>query len=761
MSSILTGQSGRLRGRIIRAAEGPVISILLFALASLLSFFSIFASQWDLLGWFQHLLLFFAYLLCSFFLLRSCRDEVRKNRKNREELAATKKNFSDVFEHSPSLIALQDASGRFVLTNKRFEKYFGLDQKNIIGRSEEDFLRSAEHKDTGFSEHLQGEKKYEETLCINNEKRVLATSRFPLTSCGQGNCGFGYIRTDITDRKELEYQLRLDQKILENTREAIIITDADGLIVDVNRAYTRITGYEPREIVGENPRVCKSGRHDQAFYEAMWKQVLETGKWSGEIWDRRKNGEAYQKWLTINAIYDDTGETINYVGIFTDITKKRKVENQLKNLLFYDPLTNLPNRTLFEELLAQALLNSQFHDEPLVLLCIDLNRFKDINDTLGYNAGDDLLMQVSKRIRSCVRETDTVSRLCGDEFMVLLSEVKLKDCVGHLARRLLHVLQQPFHIAGEEVFIDACIGISVYPEDGRDAESLIKNADTAINFSQKRGQGTYQYFRAQMNENLVHRATVERELRHALEHEEIIHYYQPKYNLSTGEMVGVEALMRWQHPIKGLISPAEFIPVAEESSLILIIGKWGLREACRQVRVWQDQGLGILPVAVNLSSKQFQDKQLLRLVSETLDQHGIAPEALELEITESVLMEDPDEAAQLLKDIRELGVRIAIDDFGTGYSSLAYLKKFPVNTLKIDQAFITDIVRDSNDETIVASVLSMAESLNLKVVAEGVETKGQLELLRKMGCEEVQGYYFSKPLPADGVAELLKGTPPC
>ena len=700
MSSILTGQSDRLRKRLVRAAEGPVLCILLFALASFLSFLSIFSSQWDLLGWFQHLLLFFAYLLCSFFLLRSCRDEVRKNRKTREELEATKKKLADVLEHSSSLL-------------------------NILGRSEEDL-------------------------------QVSATSRFPLTSCAQRNCGFGYMQTDITDQKELEYQLRLDQEILKNTREAVVITDADGSIVDINRAYTQITGYERREIVGENPRVCKSGYHDQAFYEAMWKELLETGKWLGEIWDRRKNGEVYQKWLSINAIYDNTGATINYFGIFTDITQKRKVATQLKNLLFYDPLTNLPNRTFFEELLAQALLNSQFHDEPLVLLCIDLNRFKDINDTLGYKAGDELLIQVSKRIRSCVRETDTVSRLCGDEFMVFLSEMKLKDCVGHLARRLLHVLQQPFHITGEEVFINACIGISLSPEDGRDAESLIKNADTAVNFSQKRGQGTYRYFRAQMNENLVHRATVERELRHALEHEEVIHYYQPKYNLSTGKMVGVEALMRWRHPIKGLISPAEFIPVAEESTLILAIGKWGLWEACRQIKAWQDQGLGILPVAVNLSSKQFQDKQLLRLVRETLDQHGITPETLELEITESVLMEDPNEAAQLLENIRGLGVRIAIDDFGTGYSSLAYLKNFPVNTLKIDQAFITDIVRDSNDETIVASILSMADNLNLKVVAEGVETKGQLELLRKMGCEEVQGYYFSKPLPPEGVTALLE-----
>jgi diguanylate cyclase (GGDEF)-like protein/PAS domain S-box-containing protein len=731
----------------------PANGSFLFALAS---FLSLFSSGWDLLWWFRHLLLFFAYLLCSFFLLSFCRDEVKKLRGNREELETTKKKLADILAHSPALIALKDAGGRFVLTNRRFEKYFGLEQKDIIGRAEEDILDIPPR-----AQHNEAEEEYEETLCINKEKRVLSTSRFPLTDFGQENCGGGYIRTDSTDRKDLEYQLQLDQKILERAEEAIVVTDAYATIIDINKAYTRITGYEPREIIGENPRVCKSGHHDEAFYKAMWKELLETGKWSGEIWDRRKSGEVYQKWLTINTIYNNIGETINYIGIFTDITEKRRVERQLKKLLFYDSLTNLPNRTLFEELLAQAVQNSQFHDEPLVLLCIDLHRFKDINDTLGYKAGDELLIQVSKRIRSCVRETDTVSRLYGDEFMVLLSEIKLKESIGHLARHLLHVLQQPFHLAGEEVFIDACIGISVYPEDGEDAEHLVRNANTAMNYAQKRGKGNYQYFRAHMNGNLQHRVTVERELRHALEREEFILFYQPKCTLSTGRIAGVEALMRWRHPTKGIISPAEFIPVAEEGSLILALGEWGLREACRQVKVWREQGLGVLPMAVNLSSKQFQDKQLLRLVIEALDENKMEPEALELEITESVLMEYPDVAVQLLKDIRGMGVRIAIDDFGTGYSSLAYLKSFPVNTLKIDQAFITDIVRDNNDGAIVGSILSMAKNLNLKVIAEGVETKGQMELLRKMGCEEIQGYYFSKPLPPEGIAELLRKSDLC
>uniref|UniRef100_UPI0040559EBC putative bifunctional diguanylate cyclase/phosphodiesterase n=1 Tax=Candidatus Electrothrix sp. TaxID=2170559 RepID=UPI0040559EBC len=557
-------------------------------------------------------------------------------------------------------------------------------------------------------------------------------------------------------QRELEYQLQLDQIILENTKEAVVITDADASILYINQAYTQITGYEPREIIGENPRVCKSGHHDQAFYESMWNSLLQKGKWSGEILDRRKNGEVYPKSLTIHAVYSKSGEIRNYIGIFTDITEKRKVEKQLKDLLFYDPLTNLPNRTLFEKLLDQSLLNSQFHDKPLGLLCVDLASFTDINNTLGYKAGDDLLIQVSKRIRSGVRETDTVSRSYSDQFMVLLSEVKLKDCPVLLSRRLLRALQQPFHIAGEKIFVDACIGISLYPEDGIDTQSLVKHAHTALNVARKRGPGNYQYFHTQMREDLVHRVTIEREMHHALEHKEFILYYQPKYALATGQMAGVEALMRWQHPQKGIIAPAEFIPIAEESSLIRAIGACGLKQACCQVKIWQDQGMGVVPMAVNLSAKQFQDKGLLPLVLESLEANNLRPEELEIEITESILMENPEDAVRSLREIRKVGVQIAVDDFGTGYSSLAYLKRFPVNTLKIDQAFITDIVRDAHDKAIVSSILAMGQSLNLKVVAEGVETKEQMDLLKAMGCEEVQGYYLSKPLPPEGIAELLK-----
>ncbi|XOF35397.1 MAG: putative bifunctional diguanylate cyclase/phosphodiesterase [Candidatus Electrothrix sp. YB6] len=719
------------------------------------------APQWTALWWCWHILSFFSYLLfCAFFLL-SCRRETHRLLHHRDELKKTRKWLADFMEHSPSLIAVKDIAGRFVLVNRQFEKYFGLNRKDIIGRLEEEILRLGRETeiDTGIDIGTSGiqkeELEYEENIFLRNENRVLATSRFPVAGAGKKIVGIGYIRTDITGQRELEYQLQMDQKILDNAGEAVVVTDAEAVIQHVNRAYTRITGYAPQEIIGENPRVMQSGRHEQTFYVDMWKQLLETGKWSGEIWDRRKNGEIYQKWLTINAIRDHAGKTINYVGIFTDITEKKRVERQLKNLLFYDPLTNLPNRTLFEELLSQALINSQFHNTPLVLLCIDLNKFKNINSTLGYKAGDDLLVQVSKRIRGDVRATDTVSRLCSDEFVVLLAGIKLKEAVGHLARHILHILRQPFHLAGKEIFIDASIGISMYPEDGRNAETLLRNADTAMHFAKKREQGSYQFFHAGMNRNLSQRIALENRLRRALEQREFMLCYQPKYSLATEQVTGVESLIRWRHPEEGIISPAEFIPIAEESSLIVALGEWGLRKACHQMKEWEKEGLRNVPIAVNLSARQFQDDRLFQLIMACLNEFGITPEMLELEITESVLMEYPDDAVMLLRKIHDFGVRIAIDDFGTGYSSLAYLKKFPVNTLKIDRAFIADITYDTNDAAIVESILAMARSLHLKVIAEGVETKEQADFLREKGCDEVQGYYFSRPLAPEQYAELL------
>ena len=742
---------------ILREKAGFNIEGLILASSSLLlassAFFFPFSTPWGATWWLWHILRLLTLLLLFCFFLILCKKDIQILRHNRDELEATRCQLSHLIEYSPSAITLKDLSGRFVLVNKRFEEVFSVDRKDIVGKAAAEVMPYLTRKLREQGEELT---EYEESVTLADGTKTFVTFCMPLDGTKEKESFVGCIQTDITEHRRLEQQLKLDRTIIEQAEEAIVITDFEAIILDINEAYTLITGYERSEVLGKNPRINQSGRHEKPFYEEMWRQLINLGTWSGEIWDRRKNGEIFQKWLTINAIKDHNNRTVNYVGVFTDITEKKNIERKLKNLLFYDPLTKLPNRTLFHERLGQAILNSQNHDASLVLFCIDLDRFKDINDSLGHKVGDELLIQVANRIRSGVRKHDIVARLCGDEFTVILSEIKLRESISHLARRMIHLIQQPFYINDEELFVDAGIGISIYPDDGRDTDTLIKNADTALHYAKERERGSFQYFSSQMNQKLVHRIALEKHLRHALDNEEFILHYQPKYALESEAIVGMEALIRWQHPEEGLISPAEFIPIAEESSVITAMGIWCLKTACRQIKDWEREGLGLYRVAVNLSSKQFQSRELLKIIQDTLEETGLAPQFLELEITESTIMEDPGHTVELLHDIRNLGVRIAIDDFGTGYSSLAYLKKFPIHTLKIDQAFIADLTKDSDDAAIVESIVSMARNLNLEVVAEGVETRDQVDFLKKIQCQEAQGYYFSKPLPPEQFSEKLR-----
>lgn len=551
-------------------------------------------------------------------------------------------------------------------------------------------------------------------------------------------------------------ELERAQQIIENTSEAIILTDANGMILDVNNAYTRITGFEQEEVIGRNPNISQSGYHDQAFYADMWKQLNESGHWAGEIWDRRKNGEIFPKWLTINALKREGEDPFYYVGIFSDITEKKNTEKELTNLAFYDPLTQLPNRVLFLERLEEALAISQRHHDRVALLFIDLDRFKDVNDTLGHNAGDVLIVEAAKRIKRCLRKTDTVARLGGDEFTIILTEISSEASIAYIAQQLIDEINRPYNIYDNEVFVGASIGIAVYPDDSKDSETLIKNADTAMYHAKDSGRGVFKFFRTEMNERTLRRVTMERNLRYALENGDFLLHYQPRYLLDSGRMVGMEALVRWDHHEEGMISPGEFIPLAEETNLIFPLGEWVLKSACLQAKAWQREGLGPYRLAVNLSPRQFQQHDLLNLIRTTLQEADLEPDLLELEITESVLMDDPEGAVELLGAIRELGVHISIDDFGTGYSSLAYLKKFPINALKIDQSFVRDLPDDQDDVAIVDSIIALAESLGLDVVAEGVETLEQANFLQSRGCNEVQGYYFSRPLPAEVLRETMQ-----
>ena len=560
---------------------------------------------------------------------------------------------------------------------------------------------------------------------------------------------------DIRQRKRVETELKLAARVFESSQEAIIITDAACQIVSVNPAFTAMTGYAAAEVVGKNPRLLGAGRQSAEVFVGMWRDIERDDRWQGEIWNRRKGGEVYPVWLTVSVYRAASGEVLNYVGIESDISERHAAQESIRQLAYFDPLTRLPNRTLLQDRVEQALVAAEREGKQAALLFVDLDHFKTINDSLGHFAGDQLLIQVAQRLGECVRRMDTVARLGGDEFVVLLSETTLEGA-GAVARKILAAVAQDCQIEQQQLRITPSLGISLYPQDGSDFGSLLKHADTAMYRAKEAGRNAYQFFANEMNVAALERLVLENSLRQALERGEFVLHYQPQVDVASGSIVGSEALIRWRHPEIGMVSPARFIPVAEVSGLIGPIGEWVLREACRQNRAWQSAGLPPICVGVNISSVQFRGGKLEESVRQVLDESGLAPEWLELELTEGTVMSDANATVDTLHRLSAMGIRLAIDDFGTGYSSLSYLKRFPIDRLKIDQSFVRDIVTDPDDWAIASAVISMGHSLRLDVIAEGVEHAEQLEMLRRQGCDEVQGYYFSVPLPADEFAELLR-----
>ena len=560
---------------------------------------------------------------------------------------------------------------------------------------------------------------------------------------------------DITKRRESEEQMRLLARIFENTIEGILVTDAQGVIQMVNHAFTAITGFGEDEAVGHKPNILNSQRQGPQFYQRMWKQLLRNGHWQGEIWNRRKNGEAFPEWLTITALKDSQGNTSHYVGVFHDITESKRSEERITYQAYHDALTGLPNRLLFNDRLSMAIARAHRKSIGLAVLFLDLDNFKNINDSMGHAMGDLLLQSVAKRLVRWVREEDTVARLGGDEFIMLLQTAGDVDFAVYVAQRIQESLAQPFRLKGQEFYITASIGITIYPHDGRDAETLVSNADLAMYRAKDEGRNNYKLFTPAMNARVVRRMSLERNLRKALDRGEFLLHYQPKVDLRTERVTGLEALVRWLRPELGLVSPDEFIPLAEETGIIVPLGEWVLGEACARTKAWHQAGFTDLQVAVNLSPRQFQQPNLVQMVEATLARTGLSPSCLELEITENVVMSSVEEAIETLLELSHLGVQLSMDDFGRGYSSLYYLKRFPMNTLKIDRSFVADIASDSEDASIVNTIISMSRSLNLKVVAEGVETPEQVEFLRSLNCDQMQGYFYSRPVPPELVPALL------
>ncbi|MFU8788465.1 MAG: putative bifunctional diguanylate cyclase/phosphodiesterase [Methylobacter sp.] len=557
-------------------------------------------------------------------------------------------------------------------------------------------------------------------------------------------------------QKQEEAHLRIAATAFE-VQDAILVTDANKVILNVNRAFTQMTGYSADEVIGQKPCILSSGLHDKDFYAAVWESINRTGSWRGELWNRRKNGELYPEWIIITAVKDDTGKVKHYVASFYDITARKADEDEIRRLAFYDPLTQLPNRRLLQERLKHSIDVERREGRRLAVLMLDLDRFKAVNDSFGHLAGDELLQHVAARILARLRDVDMLSRLGGDEFVVLLEDIAHTEDAARVADEIIAALSHPFQLSQcSDVQIGTSIGISLYPEHGDSCDNLLSSADTALYQAKEQGRGCYAYFSAEHTRTARERIALETRLRHAVEQQQLQVFYQPQVDIASGRIVGAEALVRWQDPVNGLLPSQRFIALAEESGLIFKIGEWVLRETCRQGRQWQDAGLPPLNLAVNISPKQFQRGNLNTLVIGALNETGFPAHHLELEMTESGLMDNPAEVLALLDKLHTLGVRLTLDDFGTGFSSLTQLKQFPLDTVKIDSSFIVGIPRAKDDMDMTTTIIAMARILGFKVLAEGVETPEQLAFLREKNCDLYQGYLKSPAVSAQAFTRLLQ-----
>jgi len=554
--------------------------------------------------------------------------------------------------------------------------------------------------------------------------------------------------TWLRHQQEDRERLRQAAAVFDCTREGVLVSDRKGMIVHVNRAFIEITGYQQEEVLGRMPSMFKSGHHSADFYQAMFESLKNTGEWSGEIWNRRKCGEIYPQWQTIRAIRDDHDQLSHYVAVFSDISAIKDSEHELAHLAHHDPLTDLPNRLLFTDRAEQALASAQIHKRGCAMLMIDLDHFKMINDSLGHNIGDQLLKAVSARLLGIFGPGITLARLGGDEFAVLAESCPQPGQAAALAQRIIDCLKEPFEFAEHQLFINASIGISLFPSDALSAEQLLRNADSALFKAKSTGRDGYALYTEELTAHAQQRVEIAFELRRALEQHELRVYYQPVHDLKSSRLIGVEALVRWEHPQRGLVSPAEFIPIAERTGLISEIDAWVMQQACRQMCEWQAAGVVLSFIAVNVSTRLFARRELYQQVAQVLHDTGLDPAFLELEVTESAVMDDPEVALEQMHRLRELGVRLAIDDFGTGYSSLLRLKRLPVQKLKIDKGFVAGLPWDEDDAAITRVIIALAQSMGMQVHAEGIEQEEQARFLLDHCCDLGQGYWFGRPVPS-------------
>jgi diguanylate cyclase (GGDEF)-like protein/PAS domain S-box-containing protein len=668
---------------------------------------------------------------------------------------------------STDAIFAKDRQGRFLFVNRELCRVLGRSPEQLIGFDPATALAAEQARKLAADDAavLRADKpvSFEARLTTVDGERIYSCTQGRLDDDGQ-TLGIYGVCTDVTERLDLQQRMRQWATAFEDVRDGVIITDALGRILTVNRSFTTITGYEAQQAVGATMRLLRSGRHDAQFYAQMWAAINTSGHWQGEIWNRRKSGETYPEWLTISAVRDDSAAVTHYVGVFTDISRIKHSEAQTDWLVHHDPLTRLPNRVHLQRRLEEALDRSQRRESRAALLVIDLDGFKTVNDSLGHPAGDELLVCVARRLQARLRQEDFLGRLGGDEFLVIVETGNDSTSVAKLARDLLATVSPPIPLScGQDAYLTASIGISMFPEEGEpSAVELLRDADTAMYRAKEQGRNQFCFYTEDMNAEARIKLDLEAALSRAIGRHELLLHYQPKMGGRSGAVTGAEALLRWQRSGIGLVSPGQFIPLAERSSLILDIGAWVIDETCRQLRAWMDAGQPVVRIAVNVAARQFAAGDLDQVVARALQRHRVDPQWLEIEITEGMLIVEPGAAIAMLKRIKALGVKLSLDDFGTGYSSLAYLQQFPIDSLKIDQSFTRRIGEQPDGGALVDAVIALAHRLNLSVVAEGVETPQQSDYLRERGCDEMQGYHFGRPAPAEVLQQRLaaQGEPP-
>ena len=675
------------------------------------------------------------------------------------EVSESQSRLIGVMQNSPMLISIKDTAGQYQFVNKAFEIQFDLDQSSVIGKTDTQIF--SEKIALIFEQlhfdvlHKKSRIQSEETIIIGETPRWFVFICYPLSD---ENGSVKYVCSqaiDITERRELDEQKKLTTKFFEAANEGIVITDTNQKIIKVNPAFTKVTGYEPEDAIGKTPQLLKSGKQDARFYEVMWNEINTKGWWQGELWNRHKDGSLYLEWLTINTVRDEQGVLTNYIAIFSDVTMIKASQQRLEYLVGHDELTSLPNRNELKGRMAQTFSRAKRRGGNFALMYIDLDNFKNVNDNLGHDYGDLLLQQVAERLGLCIRTEDTVARIGGDEFNVLLEDVTDSQ-IANTAERILEQVSKPYLVKEHQVFVSASIGIAVYPKDAEDLETLVKHADSAMYLAKDKGKNSYQFFTSDLKEKLSHRIKLENELHKAIEFDELQLAYQPEFNLQTGALIGAEALLRWKNKEFGDISPRDFIPIAEESDLILDIGEWVIENAVNQLNKWRHEGTPLRgTLFVNVASRQLMRQPLLAIITRQMEKYRLPPGSIGIEITERTLMSNIEDMSRKLHKIELEGIPIAIDDFGTGYSSLSYLKSFPISFLKIPNQFVDGIAFDESDKGIATAIHSVSSALKLQTIAEGIETDEQLEVLREMGCHSGQGYILGRPVDAQKFAELF------